>query len=318
MGQGRRQASPETKARALRDIASAIRAGMTITDALFDWDPGSDDTLREAAAAVKRRMKLGGPVTSCLEPLEGAFGPDLTAFQVVLDLDLRLGGDVAAMLDSVASSIERCAGELGSARSHAAGARLSGRMIAGLPLAFLPLTPMSRAPIADPAGALMLLFGLSLAAAGLVWMGKLLPRPSPAMPPDLLVTSLLATALRAGTEIGAALRVIAAATPGVAGSELTRAGRRARLGETWGSALRRSEHPGLAALGDVLDHAMRFGEPAADALMRLEKARRAAVARDFEAQIRRAAVRMVIPLTLCVLPSFVLLALGPFLRGLAG
>ena len=38
---------------------------------------------------------------------------------------------------------------------------------------------------------------------------------------------------------------------------------------------------------------------------------------SFEAEMRKAPVRMVLPLTLCILPSFGFLPLAPFLRGIA-
>jgi hypothetical protein len=45
--------------------------------------------------------------------------------------------------------------------------------------------------------------------------------------------------------------------------------------------------------------------------------RRAARSRDFDAAMRRAPVLMVVPLVICVLPSFLLLGVAPFLRGLS-
>jgi pilus assembly protein TadC len=90
-----------------------------------------------------------------------------------------------------------------------------------------------------------------------------------------------------------------------------------RLGSSWTGALERSEDTGLAALAATIERAERTGTPIAAALVGFAKRRRQRLHLEFEAATKKAPVVMVVPLVLCVLPSFCLLALAPFLRGLA-
>jgi pilus assembly protein TadC len=68
----------------------------------------------------------------------------------------------------------------------------------------------------------------------------------------------------------------------------------------------------------ALERALCFGLPVEDALLSLAFRRRERIRHEFDAATKKAPVAMVVPLVLCVLPSFGLLALAPFLRGLAG
>jgi hypothetical protein len=67
----------------------------------------------------------------------------------------------------------------------------------------------------------------------------------------------------------------------------------------------------------TLDRAARKGLPTADGLEAFAAQRDAAIARQLDRMIRRAPVLMAIPLVACVLPSFLLLGVVPFLRGFA-
>jgi tight adherence protein C len=98
---------------------------------------------------------------------------------------------------------------------------------------------------------------------------------------------------------------------------MSAAARRVRLGAGWVDALARAEEPSLRGLGASLGHAEELGLPVADALERFAHRGRAEAARRFEESIRKAPVKMMMPLTLCVLPSFILLGVAPFLRSLS-
>jgi pilus assembly protein TadC len=52
-------------------------------------------------------------------------------------------------------------------------------------------------------------------------------------------------------------------------------------------------------------------------LVEFARRRRRRLQLEFDAATKKAPVMMVVPLVLCVLPSFCLLALAPFLRGLS-
>ena len=305
-------ATSPRRAEAIRSLAAAVRAGQGLRDALVSWDAPAPEIRR-----VARRLKLGCPVVDALEAARPFFGSDLSALVLALELHARAGGDGAVLLEAIARSIEeRIAGD-GRADVHAAGARLSARMVAGLPLAALLFLPGSGAPLFDPAGVAVMVVGIALCLAGMAWMGRLLPRP----PKETDQASLLAVAIAAGTRTGCSvsqvLDLAAGFATGPAGDELRRAGRRHRLGMAWPDALASSSDDGLRALGSALMSHVHRGLPPASRLESFVVRRAEMREQELERAIRRAPVKMVVPLTLCVLPSFGLLALTPFLRSLA-
>jgi pilus assembly protein TadC len=101
------------------------------------------------------------------------------------------------------------------------------------------------------------------------------------------------------------------------GTCLVRAGRSLLLGATWREAW--EEAPAeLRVLEEALVHAWEFGAPAAEALRSArEISEREALARA-KAEAQRLGVRLVVPLGLCFLPSFILLAVVPLVAILAG
>jgi tight adherence protein C len=187
-------------------------------------------------------------------------------------------------------------------------------MVAGLPLAFLPLTPMARAPLFDGPGLLLLMSGLALALGGMWWIRRSVPS-APREDPAAQLAELTAALVRGGVGLYVALDHVAGATTDR--TVLDRERRLVRLGSSWTGALERSQDPGLVALAATIERTERTGSPIADALVGFARHRRRRLQLEFEAAIKRAPVVMVVPLVLCVLPSFCLLALGPFLRGLA-
>ena len=227
------------------------------------------------------------------------------------------GGNGPAMIDGLASVIDDRDAAVRSAGAAASGARLSGRLIAALPLAFLPLAPMTRAPLLDPVGLVVILLGGGLAVLGMIWIGRLVPRPPSGDDGAASLADLVAAVLDGGVDLHSALDVISDAAPADLASEVRRARRMARLGLTWADAFARSSHPPLRGLGMTLSRTQALGLPVAVALRGWARTRRMTLERDFERATRRAGVLMMVPLAVCVLPSFILLAVVPFLRGLA-
>ncbi|MGH2819981.1 MAG: type II secretion system F family protein, partial [Actinomycetota bacterium] len=227
------------------------------------------------------------------------------------------GGDAARMIEALADSIDRRLHQTLQARAAGSGAKLSGRMVAGLPLLLAPMVPLSQARLTDPAGILLLVAGSAFAVAGLAWIEKLFPRPPNLDDGAAALADRLAGILRAGASLEGALAVMSSRSPADVTEGMQRAARLVRLGAGWPEALLRSRDPSLRGLGTTLRQARALGLPLAGALELFARTRREAGARRFEEAIRRAPVKMMVPLTLCVLPAFVLLGLGPFLRSLA-
>lgn len=296
---------PEEVATAVRALAGSIRAGMPPHEAVARWDaigPG-------ALAVVARCVYLGESPAAALARAEEYLGDAAPALARCFELQRATGAALPRLLERVAESVERDAATARTSSATTSGARLSGRLVAGLPLAFVPLTPGSRVTGAGPAGIALVVVGIALAAAGLWWIGRLVPTP-PGDDGAAALADDLAAALDAGAGLIPALEA-------AAGERLDRAARRVRLGATWTDALA-SEGAAFRSLAAVIERSRAWGVPAARPLRDWAEARRAEVRIETQRAVRRAPVLMVVPLTVCVLPSFALLAFGPFVLGAFG
>ncbi|HWL66298.1 MAG TPA: type II secretion system F family protein, partial [Actinomycetota bacterium] len=200
-----------------------------------------------------------------------------------------------------------------AAVAAASGARVSGRLVAGLPIAFLVLMPFRRVEMLDRADLYLVLAGVGLAVAGMRWIDKLVPDPQGFDDPLLSFVSNIERSIGAGLGIRTALST---STERSTDERLRVVAALVSAGATWHVALQRSPDPFLRALAPIVSRAERLGTPVAFEIDRLLVARRDELARLFDIQLRRAPVLMMVPLTLCVLPAYALLAFGPFLRGL--
>jgi tight adherence protein B len=301
------------RAETIRCLSGLLRAGLAPADAISRWATEAPVAARPSLETMSRRVGLG------IDPARAAefmteWGDDARSLAAILFLHARVGGDVAEMLDGLAGAIEEREAWVGHARTAGAGARVSSRVVAGLPLAFLPLTPGSGAPLFDPPGLVLLASGAALVWVGMKWIGRLLPRPLDSEDTAVTIAALLAGSVQGGVAHAVALQHIA---DQVSQPDLQRAARLVGLGLSWTDALDRSDDPGLRSLATALEATESLGLPVAESLRRFARRRREQLARDFESATKRASVLMMIPLTVCVLPAFVLLALGPFLRGLS-
>jgi tight adherence protein B len=265
---------------------------------------------------VAARVTLGDPLERALRELDEDFGDDAAALRARMTLGAGLGVDLVRLLESHAASIDRRREAGLRADAAVAGARLSGRMVAALPLFCLPLLPAARAPLFDPTGLCLLALGLVLVLVGIRWMDHLVPRPATADDPAALLAEFVGAALDAGAPLAALLEALAPEDYGSLHEPLLRSRRLVRLGLTWPESLRRSRDPVLSEVGALLHRAHVLGQPAAPSLGAFAHRRRTESARVLEMALRRAPVLMVVPLATCVLPAFVLLGLGPFVRGL--
>jgi tight adherence protein B len=256
-----------------------------------------------------RRVALGQ------DPTSAAAAVGLVHLEPALDLHRRTGASLPSILDALARWHDDNAAFTTRVRASSSGAILSARMVAGLPLAGIPLLPAARAPLLDAPGVAALTTGLLLMVLGMRWIARLMPRPPGRPDAGLILAVFVSAALAGGSSLRSALDAVGRARPG---SSLSKAGRKARLGQSWAHSLRSANDPSLAALAGVIDRALRTGGPGVRAVEEWAEARRADLAAGFEAQVARAPVKMVVPLTICVLPAFGLIAIVPFLRGLAG
>lgn len=300
-----------TDPQTIRALAALIRSGLTVRQALTAWADEVPPEGLAGPARVASRLALGCSVSEAVS----ALSPDAARVLIpVLSLHLSAGGDVAAALDRVAEDLERETSFQQDAKAASSGARLSGRMVAALPLAFVPFSPATR-DLGDPAALVLLAVGAALTVIGLRWIGRLVPLPPPA-DPSIELCSVLATLLRGGLSLSQSLSLNASHPPAGLEQVLERAAAEVRLGRSWVQALAASEG-GLDRVVRVVERAQKAGLPIAASLERLADTLQAERASAFEARMRRAPVLMVVPLTCCILPSYGLLAIGPFLRSVS-
>lgn len=302
----------ERAATALRALAAVMRSGAPPFVALEAWGAAVPADLAAAVSRAGRRLALGDDPSRAVASEDG-LGAAAPALARCLSLHGRIGGSLPLMLDALAASLQDAEATAKRSRAVTSGARLSGRLVAGLPLAFVPLMPGARSLGAGPAGFALLVLGVALAAAGLWWIGKLVPRaggddPAAAFADDVAV------ALDAGADLVPALAAIAALPPPGLSEELAAARAHVALGGTWIGGLEKAGAP-LASVAQVLRRSASCGVTATGPLREWSRTRRAEVRTELDRALQRAPVLMVVPLTVCVLPAFALLAFGPLLLG---
>ncbi|MPZ93162.1 MAG: hypothetical protein GEU68_16370 [Actinobacteria bacterium] len=313
----RRNDELEDRAAALHSLAALLRAGSTPRNALFLWHEDAPEAMRPLLERMSRRLILGESTFDAIESLSGAFGSDGRSLQVLFGMSGLLGGDLARIVDGLADTIERRRAAWQTTLAAVAGMSLSARIIAGLPLLCIPLVPASGVSLMDPAGLSMLILGVVLALGGMRWMKHLTPEPPRTEDGACVAARVAAAALSGGAPLGPTLEAIARHAPEDVRNDLARAHKLNLLGLPWSDALRRTGNPGLTGMSVTLDRAARKGLPAADGLEAFAAHRDAQFARELDRAVRRAPILMTVPLVACVLPSFLLLGVVPFVRGLA-
>lgn len=211
-----------------------------------------------------------------------------------------VGAPLADTLRDVGTSLREARDIVDDVRVALAEPLATARLLAGLPLVGVPLGMVLgfdtvRVLVADPIGQVCLGVGLALTVAARVWSGRLArsATPPPAVPG--LTAELFAVALSAGASIERARALIS--------GERHRADAAAVDDD-----VRRAEA--------TLDLSLRAGVPAGE-LLRGDAwlARRAARTAGREAAARLS-TRLLLPLGVCTLPAFLLLAVAPLMIGI--
>ena len=131
------------------------------------------------------------------------------------------------------------------------------------------------------------------------------------------IVGLLAAAVKGGLPTADALAAVCSALPGPAAERLVTLPPRLALGvdpaEAWRAL---DDDEALASLGRTLVRAEQTGEPVAAALERLAAELAARDRGETEDRARRVGVQAAVPLGLCLLPSFLLLGIVPWVAGM--
>jgi tight adherence protein B len=164
-----------------RSLADALAGGRSVRAALADLGrpgalPGPAGTELRAAA---RRLALGAPTTEVLTALRArAHDPAWDTLVAAILLQRDAGGDLAALLRTIADSAEHARRVEADARSLMSQARASARLVAGLPCVSVLLieliAPGSLSALAaDPRSRLLATAGLILGAASMFIINRI-------------------------------------------------------------------------------------------------------------------------------------------------
>jgi tight adherence protein B len=170
----------EQLADAVGAIVSALRAGMSLPQALAYASGETGPPLREELARLVDDVDVGVPLGDAI----GAWADrvatdDVRLVASTMELHRRVGGDLPAVLDQVAASVRERVAVAREVRALTAQARLSGGILGALPVgffAFLWLTSRAemQAALATPAGVAVVAVGLVLDGLAFLWIRSLL------------------------------------------------------------------------------------------------------------------------------------------------
>ena len=158
------------------ELAAHVRAGRTLAQAIGDVGGELPEPSRCALAAVDAALALGLSVGDALELLGG--GDDGAMLSAAVAVQLRFGGDLAALLEGIADALlERDALRRG-AEVATAQARATARMVAAMPaLAVAALGLIDRSALAglveSPIGLASLGLSGVLTLLGMVLIGRI-------------------------------------------------------------------------------------------------------------------------------------------------
>ena len=161
-------------------VASAVRGGLSISQAVTFAAEEAEPPLRRAASALLGTIEVGTPLTESLEGFADSVGTDeARLLALVLGVHHRSGGNVAAALDEIRSTIRHRLDLRRELSALTAQGRISGAILGVLPVAFflvLSLTSRSELEpvVRSPVGAVLVTTGLALEALAYLWIRRLL------------------------------------------------------------------------------------------------------------------------------------------------
>ena len=158
------------------ELAAHVRAGRTLAQAIVDVGEDVPEPARSQLTVAAAAIRLGMPPTEALAGLHG--GPDASVLASAVAVQLRVGGDLATLLDGLAEALVERDAQRRAAEVATAQARATARMVAAMPLVSvlgLALIDSSAlaALLASPLGLGSLVASGAATAAGLAVIGRL-------------------------------------------------------------------------------------------------------------------------------------------------
>jgi tight adherence protein B len=284
-------------------LAVLVSAGLSPRAAWGHVAKASPDVaLRGVAEAIAHGVDIGDALQ---QAGEGAAGPAWCSLSAAWRVATTSGAPLAPALRGFADGLRDREAARRDIEVALAGPRATARIVMVLPAVAVCLALVIGvdllATLTTPVGAASIGAGVALIAVARVWMRRLLRAAAPPAPTVGLALDLLAVAAGGGGSPEAAAALVEA--------ELDRAG----LAAAGDGAARGGDAAAMASL--VLlsrDAGAPLGELARSDAIEARATARAAAQHTAE----RLAVRLMMPLGACILPSFLLLGVVPMLIGL--
>ena len=286
----------------VRSLATLVDVHLSARAALHAWPAEASPEDRAEVERAACLVTLGvRPDEACIS----AFGPDGAELGHVLARAEATGGRVGRSLLHLADRMEERDASRRSIHGSAAGAKLSARIVVALPLLATAISVARSGVTAATMG--LSVAGAALIGAGIGWTARLKPVVADDAPERLALS--LADGLEGGSSMDAVLRRLSVES-GYA-DILADAREAVARGRLWPDALAGSSSELVRRIGRCCVSARRYGRPLAPALGRLAESESRRRAAALDRALRRAPIRMVVPLTLCVLPGSLLIASAP-------
>lgn len=240
------------------------------------------------AVAVTARVRDGMPLTEAIEAEGGAWRDLAAAWEIAT----TVGAPLADVLRTIAESLRDAAAAADDVRIALAEPAGTARLLlwmpfAGLLIGFALGFDTLGVIVGTPAGAACVVLGLLLVLAARAWTRRLLKAAQPVLGTPGIQAELVAIALAGGASVDRALRLVAETPAG--------------------------DRDGDARVQRVLALSRSAGVPAVE-LLRAAAAQERHLSRiDGRLRAVRLSIRLLIPLGVCTLPSFLLLGVAPLL-----
>lgn len=270
-------------------LAVLLDAGLTPAAAWGAIAERGDVTAAAAAAAGR-----GEDVGEVLRRSDASWNDVAAVYTVAVDAGAPLAATLRVVVGALRDAVEVAADVRVALAEPAATANLLAWLpVLGIPLGVALGFDTVGILFGDPVGIFCLVAGSSLVLASRAWSRRLVRRVAPPAGVPGLDAELWAVALSAGVSVDRAKELVA------------RARREPRPIET-------SSTDPLAA---TLDLATRTGVPASELLRGDAWLARHRARTDGRAAAARLSTRLLVPLGVCTLPAFLLLAVAPMMLG---
>lgn len=327
----------------LRSLVDRLRSGESLRQAIMRCTQGDGSPFHPVATA----LAAGRPIVHALRDAAATCEqPDLASVLCILAVHAQAGGDPTLACRALADRLAQRMSAREEARAMTTQARIGARAILLLTPVFLFLVSASDprgtlAYLSEPRTRLALFAGLLLQALGAWWIGGivgsigtapgtarmpflrairalLIGRPRPTIDDDCAeAAEIAAFALDAGLSPTAALRATAPFFPGPFGAAAKAAADRVDVPVhvTLAHAAASLPGDGPSRFARAFAWSSELGVPLAQSLRALAEDVREASRLHLVEDVRRASMRVLVPLGVLVLPAFVLACLVPLFAG---